>query len=308
MERAEAAADLAETSVENIDDSVRAAAASATVASDSATTAHNSATIATTAELSASDSASRASASASLAASYVDAVHADAVSAASAAGVASSSAIEATASKGAAQVAASNAQSDSALASAAASTATSAATTAVNALTTTINAKTEAVNAASTASSSSETARMYAQQCGSIKEVVSRAVVHEPTIGDNGNWWIWSQSSNQYLDSGVPARPQFVFVDELPRSGLGGVIYLVPNGLGSTNSYDEYIWISGRFEMLGTTQVDIVKKADKVINAVEGHFAGLDADGNLTDSGVSPANYYTKAEIDAMFAALQEEI
>lgn len=35
-------------------------------------------------------------------------------------------------------------------------------------------------------------------------------------------------------------------------------------------------------------------KADKVVNAVEGHLAGLDNTGNLTDSGIAPANLLIK--------------
>lgn len=39
--------------------------------------------------------------------------------------------------------------------------------------------------------------------------------------------------------------------------------------------------------------VDITGKADKVTNATSGHLAGLDANGNLTDSGVSPTEEVT---------------
>lgn len=42
---------------------------------------------------------------------------------------------------------------------------------------------------------------------------------------------------------------------------------------------------------------DIAGKADKVDNATEGHFAGLDSNGNLTDSGVSSQDFATAAEL-----------
>lgn len=43
-------------------------------------------------------------------------------------------------------------------------------------------------------------------------------------------------------------------------------------------------------------QQDLSGKADKVGNATAGNFAGLDATGNLTDSGKSPANFATAAQ------------
>lgn len=41
-------------------------------------------------------------------------------------------------------------------------------------------------------------------------------------------------------------------------------------------------------------------KADKVSNPTNGNFAGIDGNGNLTDSGKKPGDYYTKTEIQAM--------
>ena len=43
--------------------------------------------------------------------------------------------------------------------------------------------------------------------------------------------------------------------------------------------------------------VDISGKADKVANAAAGNLAGLDANGNLTDSGVIAANVLTTADV-----------
>lgn len=59
-------------------------------------------------------------------------------------------------------------------------------------------------------------------------------------------------------------------VQTLPQTGQAGVIYLVPNGGSSPNTYDEYIWIGGntaRFEKIGTTAVDLsgyVQKTEMV--------------------------------------------
>lgn len=44
-------------------------------------------------------------------------------------------------------------------------------------------------------------------------------------------------------------------------------------------------------------------KADKVVPSVAGNFASLDSNGNLTDSGKSASDYYTKSEIDTLLAS-----
>lgn len=60
----------------------------------------------------------------------------------------------------------------------------------------------------------------------------------------------------------------FQIVDALPQSGTKGVIYLVDNAGGNTNSYDEYIYVNGKFEKIGTTDIDLsgyVLKSDVTI-------------------------------------------
>ena len=55
--------------------------------------------------------------------------------------------------------------------------------------------------------------------------------------------------------------------------------------------------------------VDYVGKfADKVTGATEGNFAGLDSNGNLTDSGVSASDFATVDEIPDIEALTNEEI
>jgi hypothetical protein len=69
-------------------------------------------------------------------------------------------------------------------------------------------------------------------------------------------------------------------VTELPTTGEAGVIYLMSNGGKTGNIYDEYIWVTDKFEKIGTTEVDLsgyVKDADLVA--------------------------ITNTEIDAMFAS-----
>ncbi len=58
------------------------------------------------------------------------------------------------------------------------------------------------------------------------------------------------------------------------------------------------------------TEVDNIAntKSDKVGGAVAGNFAGLDTDGNLTDSGNKPADYYTQTEIDNIASGKTDKI
>lgn len=49
----------------------------------------------------------------------------------------------------------------------------------------------------------------------------------------------------------------FQVVASLPATGTKGVIYLVSNSGTGINIYDEYIWVTNRFEKIGTTEIDL---------------------------------------------------
>lgn len=49
----------------------------------------------------------------------------------------------------------------------------------------------------------------------------------------------------------------FQVVESLPGTGVKGVIYLVSNSGTGSNIYDEYIWVTNRFEEIGTTEIDL---------------------------------------------------
>ena len=64
----------------------------------------------------------------------------------------------------------------------------------------------------------------------------------------------------------------FEIVDELPAVGKEGVIYLVPSGGEAPNLRDEYVWVNGAFEVIGSTQVDLtgyVKNTDYAATATD---------------------------------------
>lgn len=105
------------------------------------------------------------------------------------------------------------------------------------------------------------------------------------------------------------------------------VIYLVPNSGSGTNAKDEYLYVNGGWELIGTTEVDLTDyatkeyaqtqaatagataeqnakdyadglsdtlsggKADKVSGATNGNLAALDANGNLKDSGKKATDF-----------------
>ena len=50
---------------------------------------------------------------------------------------------------------------------------------------------------------------------------------------------------------------EFSVVEELPTSGEQAIIYLVSNNKGDNDAYDEYIFVNGKFEKIGTTSVDL---------------------------------------------------
>jgi len=59
----------------------------------------------------------------------------------------------------------------------------------------------------------------------------------------------------------------------------------------------DYWWDGSWIQPLETTKADLTVFADKVTGATSGNLAGLDADGNLTDSGLSSSLVLTKASI-----------
>lgn len=60
---------------------------------------------------------------------------------------------------------------------------------------------------------------------------------------------------------------EFQIVSKLPTTGTKGVFYLIANSGSGQNVYDEYIWVNGKFEKLGTRELDLsgyMKTSDMV--------------------------------------------
>ena len=70
------------------------------------------------------------------------------------------------------------------------------------------------------------------------------------------------EESKQYTNEQIGSIVGFdtSIAQTLPSSGVKGIIYLVPKGDGKDrNIHDEYIWVNGKFELIGNTSVDLSK-------------------------------------------------
>lgn len=52
-------------------------------------------------------------------------------------------------------------------------------------------------------------------------------------------------------------------VSKLPQTGAKGILYLVANSGSGQNIYDEYLWITDKYEKLGTREIDLSAYAKK---------------------------------------------
>lgn len=101
-------------------------------------------------------------------------------------------------------------------------------------------------------------------------------------------------------------------VEELPPTGEDNVIYMVSNPSGgSQNVYDEYMYINGQFEKIGTSEVDL---SNYVTNAsltsrLEGYATTESLDSYLTKEEAS-STYLTEGDLAnyATSTALQETL
>lgn len=86
-------------------------------------------------------------------------------------------------------------------------------------------------------------------------------------VQDKLDWYLDNIQTTLTEGSGIGGFDVQV-VEELPDTGEKGVLYLVPNNSEEPNVYDEYIWIESqtKYEMLGTTEVDISGKQDTLVS------------------------------------------
>ena len=93
-------------------------------------------------------------------------------------------------------------------------------------------------------------------------------------------------------------------VSSLPQTGEKGILYLVANSGSGQNIYDEYLWVNGKYEKLGTREIDLTAYAKKTELPTKTSQLTNDS-GFLT--GV-PAEYVTDTELQAKGYALKSEV
>lgn len=70
-------------------------------------------------------------------------------------------------------------------------------------------------------------------------------------------------ATKKYVDDAISGITEFEFsvVKELPQTGERGIIYLVAHAHGTGDIYDEYIWVTDKFEKIGNTDIDLSQYA-----------------------------------------------
>lgn len=108
-------------------------------------------------------------------------------------------------------------------------------------------------------------------------------------------------------------------LQEAHAKGEKGVFYLVKNpDPESSNAFIEYFWTGTAYELAGqfgsvntadfATKTEVNAKADKVASATNGHLAGLDTNGNLTDSGIAASDVATNDNLTSGLAGKVDKV
>lgn len=66
-------------------------------------------------------------------------------------------------------------------------------------------------------------------------------------------------ATKKYVDDAISGITEFEFsvVNALPQTGEKGIIYLLAHTHGTQDIYDEYIWVTDKFEKIGNTDIDL---------------------------------------------------
>ena len=157
--------------------------------------------------------------------------------------------------------------------------------------------------------------------------IQSRISANENAITTlNGDTSVSSSVDKKIADAiaGI-TQLDFKIVSELPSTGIKGTIYLIRGtGTGTTQQYDEYIWLDNKWEQLGksTIEVDLSDvysksevnalvsvKNDKITITDDSSTALTDADTFSTtgDSGTNPTNL-TKRPLSLLWNYIKDKI
>lgn len=104
-------------------------------------------------------------------------------------------------------------------------------------------------------------------------------------------------------------------VASLPETGKKGILYLVSNSGTGQNVYDEYLWITDKYEKLGTREIDLSAYAKKTeiptkvsqltndsgfITAVPGEY--------VTESELTAKGYQTSAQVQSAISTATQDM
>lgn len=159
--------------------------------------------------------------------------------------------------------------------------------------------------------------------CHEATTAAENAASKQPKI-INDYWFVWDEETKQYVTTGIKAKgdkgdpgepgspgdPTLLIDDTTPSSNktfssskvdteLGGVksdinnIVKVQDSTPSDPAVKIWFPATAQESIQVPTFEEHKAKADKVTNATNGNFAGLDANGNLTDSGKKASDFGT---------------
>lgn len=109
---------------------------------------------------------------------------------------------------------------------------------------------TDAATAQATAEAAQATANAAMPKAGGA--FTGAVTVQAPTAEAN-------PATKKYVDDAIGNITEFDFqiVTELPTAGVKGVIYLIAHNHGTGDGYDEYIWVTNKFEKIGNTDMNL---------------------------------------------------
>ena len=86
----------------------------------------------------------------------------------------------------------------------------------------------------------------------------TNAAVQTAITAALANYMTASEVNDAIADAAAKAAGiSFEVVDTLPETGEEKVIYLTPNGKTGNNVKDEYMWVDGKWEILGSTAINL---------------------------------------------------
>lgn len=115
----------------------------------------------------------------------------------------------------------------------------------------------------------SEVYRFVGKQLDSLASSQAVANLWERVKDYSSNTFYTKEQVNELVD----VKISYKVVTELPETGESGIIYFVPPITRTTqNEYEEYMWIDGAFELIGTTKVDLsdyytIEEVDNALQA-----------------------------------------